>query len=122
MCAMQLDSIEGVNGKIQMNVTKGAVAKSKGTLVMLSLTKNVQRHDPSKLLRIIFLRNNATNATYMCLHKAFRNAVINFSGTKSVLFHFSYHFYSRSIFWNGTVLFEAFPSERNPSAFHFSEQ
>ena len=53
MCAMQLDSIEGVNGKIQMNVTKGAVAKSKGTLVMLSLTKNVQRHDPSKLLRII---------------------------------------------------------------------
>ena len=30
--------------------------------------------------------------------------------------------FSRSIFWNGTVLFEAFPSEHNPSAFHFSEQ
>ena len=35
------------------------------------------------------------------------------------LFHFSYHLFSRSIFWNGTVLFEAFPSERNPSAVHF---
>ena len=37
-------------------------------------------------------------------------------------FHLSYHFFSRSMLWNGTVLFEAFPSERNPSAFHFSEQ
>ena len=34
----------------------------------------------------------------------------------------SYHFFSRSIFWNGVVLFEAFLSERNPTAFHFSEQ
>ena len=32
-----------------------------------------------------------------------------------------YHFCSRTIFWNGTVLFETFPSERNPSAFHFLE-
>ena len=29
--------------------------------------------------------------------------------------------FNRSIFWNGTVLFKAFPSERNPSAFHSSE-
>ena len=39
-----------------------------------------------------------------------------------VLFHFFYHFCNRSIFWNGTILFEAFPSELNPSASHFSEQ
>ena len=30
--------------------------------------------------------------------------------------------FSHSIFCNGTVLFEAFPCERNPPAFQFSEQ
>ena len=30
--------------------------------------------------------------------------------------------FSRSIFWNGLVLFEVFPSGRNPSASHFSQQ
>ena len=30
--------------------------------------------------------------------------------------------FSRSIFWKRTVLFEAFPSKRNPSAFQFSNQ
>ena len=39
-----------------------------------------------------------------------------------VSFHFSYHLFSRFIFWNGRVLFEAFLSERNLSASHFSEQ
>ena len=39
-----------------------------------------------------------------------------------VMFHLSYHLFSRSFSWNGTVLFEAFASERSPSAFHFSEQ
>ena len=79
MCAMQLDSIEGKNGKVQMNITKGAVAKSKGKLVMPSLTKNVQRHDPSKLLRIL----SFSETMLLSLYKAFRNAVINFSGTKA---------------------------------------
>ena len=31
-----------------------------------------------------------------------------------VSFHFSYHFFYRSTFWNGTMLFEVFPCERNP--------
>ena len=35
---------------------------------------------------------------------------------------FSGRFFSHSTLCNGTVLFEAFLSERNPSAFHFSEQ
>ena len=39
-----------------------------------------------------------------------------------VSFHFSYHFFYRSTFWNGTMLFEAFPCEHNPWAFHFSER
>ena len=39
-----------------------------------------------------------------------------------VLFHFLYHFFSCPIFCNGTILFEMFPSEGNPSAFHFSKQ
>ena len=30
--------------------------------------------------------------------------------------------FGRSIFWNGTVLFEVFQRESNPSAFHFLEQ
>ena len=40
----------------------------------------------------------------------------------SVPFHFWYHFFGRSIYWNGTLLFEVFPSECNTSASHFSEQ
>ena len=40
----------------------------------------------------------------------------------TVSFHFSYHLFSGSIIWSGTVLFQMFPSERNPSAFQFSEQ
>ena len=43
-------------------------------------------------------------------------------GNDCVSVHLSYHFFSRSTFWNGTVLLEVFPSERNPSAFYFSEQ
>ena len=39
-----------------------------------------------------------------------------------VPFYLSYHFSSRSMFCNGTVLFEVFPFERNPSAFHFLDQ
>ena len=31
-----------------------------------------------------------------------------------VSFHFSYHFFHRSTFWNGTMLFQVFPCERNP--------
>ena len=31
-----------------------------------------------------------------------------------VSFHFSYHLFYRSTFWNGTMLFQAFPCERNP--------
>ena len=42
--------------------------------------------------------------------------------TDCVSFRFSYHLFSRSIVWNGTVPFEASPYERNPLAFHFSEQ
>ena len=39
-----------------------------------------------------------------------------------VSFHFSYHFFHRSTFWNGTMIFQVFPCERNPWAFHFSER
>ena len=31
-----------------------------------------------------------------------------------VPFHFSYHLFYRSTFWNGTMSFEAFPCEHNP--------
>ena len=31
-----------------------------------------------------------------------------------VSFHFSYHFFHRSTFWNGTMSFQVFPCERNP--------
>ena len=31
-----------------------------------------------------------------------------------VSFHFSYHFLHRSTLWNGTMLFQVFPCERNP--------
>ena len=31
-----------------------------------------------------------------------------------VSFHFPYHLFYRSTFWNGTMLFQAFPCERNP--------
>ena len=53
-----------------------SVAKLKGMLVMLSLTKVVQIHDPSKLLRII-----CSEMMLLGLHKIFKIVVMNFFGT-----------------------------------------
>ena len=50
-----------------------------------------------------------------CLFTRERNGAI-------ASFHFSYHLFYRSTFWNATMLFQAFPCERNPWAFHFSER
>ena len=36
--------------------------------------------------------------------------------------YFSYHIFRRTKVWNGEVLFGAFPSEPNPSAFPVLEQ
>ena len=61
------------------------------------------------------------NAQTNCLFRRERNGTIAYRITYLVGITYSYHLFSRSIFWNGMVLFEVFPSERSPSAFHFSE-
>ena len=45
------------------NAAPRTVAKLKGTLVRLCQTKDFQRHDLSKLLRITFLRKDATKSS-----------------------------------------------------------
>ena len=54
--------------------------------------------------------------SFRFLDKSFTSLPVH-TGTERndcVSFHFSYHLFYRSTFWNGTMLFEAFPCERNP--------
>ena len=54
--------------------------------------------------------------SFRCLDQSCTSLPVH-TGTERndcVSFHFSYHLFYRSTFWNGTMLFQAFPCERNP--------
>ena len=83
-----VDKFEQFNQhEIRKVMRRTASGEDEGHAVRLSLTKNVQRHDPSKLLKIIIF----FNMILFSLDKIFRIVVINFCGTVaplSVMRHF----------------------------------